>query len=90
MRVEETGVSVRMNFAGPNLCGGQQRPRAYRGGEGRADAHAGGGRTEGCRPAHLRQQAGSAERDECGGDHGQTGAALVEEPQLVHPGDMRD
>lgn len=33
--------------------------------------------------------AGSAERNERGGDNGQAGAALAAQPQLVHPGDVR-
>lgn len=75
---------------GPHLRSRQQRQRTYRGSKRRTDANASGGRTERRRAADLREQTGPAERDERRGDYGQARPALPQEPQLVHPGHLRD
>ena len=65
-------------FLGSYLRRRLQRSGAYRRGQGRTHAHAGRGRAEGGRPSHLREQAGSAQRNERRGDHGQIGTPLTQ------------
>ncbi|KAJ8530369.1 hypothetical protein ON010_g14543 [Phytophthora cinnamomi] len=75
---------------GSDLRGGLERSRPCGRGPRRAAPHAERGRAAGLCAAGVREQAGSAERDERRGDDGQAGSARPAPPPVVHPGVLRD
>lgn len=67
-----------------------ERSRACVRGARGAAAHAERGRAARCAAAGVREQAGSAQRDERGGDHGQARPPRAPTADVVHPGRVRD